>query len=104
MMESLLLWFIAVIAVLSAILGFLLGRFIPDIRVAWFVILTSPFLILLAVAGYLGSMIVVETYRKLAEGGMVDSEALGFFAIAYLVATCPAIVGGLLGRVLRSAR
>jgi hypothetical protein len=101
MMEPLLLWFIAIIAVISLIFGFILGRFIPNQRTASLAILISPFLILLAVAGALGSMIVVETWRRLAEGRLIDGEALGIFAVAYLVATCPAVVGGLFGRVMR---
>ncbi len=65
------------------------------------VVLIAPFVILVAVAGFLGSMIIVETYRKLAAGQMIDGEAFGMFAISYLVATCPALVGALLGRMRR---
>jgi hypothetical protein len=100
-METLFLWLIATVVVISTLLGFLLGRFAPAAIVAWPAILTSPFLILLAVAGALESMIVVETYRKLAQGRMIDGEALGFFIVAYLVATVPAVIGGAIGRALR---
>ena len=101
LMETLLLWFIAIFAVVSLVFGFVLGRFTPDQRAATLAVLISPFLILLVVAGALGSMIVVETWRRLAEGRLIDGEALGIFAVAYLVATCPAVVGGLFGRVMR---
>jgi hypothetical protein len=102
-MESLLLWFIAIITGISLIFGVLLGRFIPSLRAASLAVLIGPFLILFVVAGALGSMIIVETWRKLAAGQMIDGEALGVFAVAYLVATCPAVVGGLLGRMVQRA-
>jgi hypothetical protein len=100
-MENLLLWIIAAIAVVSLILGFILGRLMPNRAATWLAILVSPFLILLAVAGALESMIVVDSYRKLAQGRMIDGATLGFFVVAYLVATFPAVIGGGIGRLLR---
>jgi hypothetical protein len=102
-MENLLLWFIAIIAFIALVFGFVIGRVERKRSVTLLVVLIAPFAILVAVAGFLGSMIIVETWRKLAAGQIIDGEALGVFAIAYLVATCPAVVGALLGRVIRRA-
>ncbi len=100
-MENLLLWIIGIIAAVSLVFGFVLGRLIKVRAVALLVILIAPFLILVLVAGLLESMIVVQTWRTLAAGRMIDAETIGFFAVAYLIATFPAAIGGLIGRVLR---
>ena len=100
-MDNLLLWAIAVIVVVSAAMGFFLGRFVRKGVVALLAILASPFLMLLALAGALQSTIVVQTWRDVAEGRMIGGETLWFFMVAYFVVTFPAGIGGIIGRALR---
>jgi hypothetical protein len=101
-METLILWAIAIVVMISAALGFVLGRFMRRGLAALLAVLLAPFLILLASAGILQSTIVVQTWRDVAGGRMIDRETLSFFMVAYCVATFPAGIGGIIGRILRS--
>lgn len=103
MLDNLILWMVAAIVVISVGLGFALGRLLRRPFIAVPAILAGPFLILLGVAAALQSTIVVETWRDLVEGRPIDGDTRWFFIVAYVVATFPACIGGLVGRIMRGS-